>query len=62
MIAKAIMLFERHPISIFILLLVALIALDWWILCAYREQQNKREKLSWRKHLNAIRFGQDTHY
>ena len=55
------MLFERHPISIFILLLVALIALDWWILCAYREQQNKREKLSWRKHLNAIRFGQDTH-
>ena len=61
MIAKAIMLCERHPISFFTLLLVDLIALDWWILCAYREQQNKREKLSWRKQLNAIRLDQDTH-
>ncbi len=62
MTGRIIIIFDQHPISIFTLLLVALIALDWWILCAYREQQNKREKLSWRKHLNAIRFGQDTHY
>jgi len=62
LIAKTIMLCERHPISFFTLLLLTLIVVDWWILCAYREQQNKREKLSWRKHLNAIRFGQDTHY
>lgn len=56
MIAKAIMLFERHPISIFTLLLLALIIVDWWILSAYRGRQHKRENLSWRKHLNAIRL------
>ena len=60
MIAKTIMLFKRHPISIFTLLLLALIIVDWWILSAYRGRQHKRENLSWRKHLNAIRPDRDT--
>ncbi len=60
MIAKTVMLFGQHPISIFTLLLLALIIVAWWILSAYRGRQHKQENLSWRKHLNAIRPDHDT--
>ena len=62
MIAKCITLFARHPFSISTVYLVALIAVALWILSAQRKRRNQREQLSWRKHLNAPRFGQDTHY